>query len=278
MIAAILRTENNKRNRAISAWSTVICVFIIGVLGYGFLMSIPSSIRGVILISLGIIAIALPVWNYYNETTTNRLSNLLASKKWKQANEETERLLRLISAQFVDKRLALQSINELDQFCRIIGLRFISRFLIYKWTATYKIALQPEDIKKFPCSSLKAIDQLWTQYSGGYFGFSVQSRIYEECKTKDSPNTKKIEAYKKLYNDDFSVQLLMAYDQLGWSFMESISKEPLPPKYCFLFHDMESINYSLTAPKGGLPVLGHHSNMSDPYMSEWWQRLKNCGR
>lgn len=109
----------------------MIFLFIIGVLGYWFVMSIPSSIRSVALIFLGIIAIVLPVWNYSNETSTNRLRNLLAAKKWKQANEETERLLVLISARFVYKRLALQSIGELHQFCRTIGLDFISNFLIY---------------------------------------------------------------------------------------------------------------------------------------------------
>lgn len=261
----------------------MIFLFIIGVLGYWFLMSIPSSLRGVVLIFLGIIAIVLPVWNYYNETTTKRLSNLLAAKKWKQANEETERLLRLISARFVYKRLALQSIYELEQFCRSIGLRFVSNFLIYKWTATYSISLLPEDIRKFPCSSLKAIDQLWTQYSGGHFGFSVQSRIYEECKIKNERTIKKIkeiqaEACPEYLPCVLSIEIIMAYTQFKWSYFKNINDAPLPPQYFHEIHDMENINYSLNAPQGCLPVLGYHSNMIDLHMSEWWQRIKDCGR
>ncbi|MEH1954915.1 GUN4 domain-containing protein [Nostoc sp.] len=40
--------------------------------------------------------------------------------------------------------------------------------------------LDIESIKKFPCSDLRTIDQLWVQYSEGRFGLSVQKRIYED--------------------------------------------------------------------------------------------------
>jgi len=38
--------------------------------------------------------------------------------------------------------------------------------------------LRVEDIKKFPCEDLRTINQLWVQFSGGRFGFSVQRDIY----------------------------------------------------------------------------------------------------
>jgi hypothetical protein len=38
-----------------------------------------------------------------------------------------------------------------------------------------------EDLLNFPCEELRAIDQLWVQYSNGHFGFSVQKKIYVEC-------------------------------------------------------------------------------------------------
>ena len=39
----------------------------------------------------------------------------------------------------------------------------------------------PEDLLKFPCEPLKAIDELWVKHSGGKFGFSVQKEMYLKC-------------------------------------------------------------------------------------------------
>ncbi|WOD38033.1 GUN4 domain-containing protein [Nodosilinea sp. E11] len=39
--------------------------------------------------------------------------------------------------------------------------------------------LTPEAIRLFPCSVLRVIDRLWTTYTGGRFGFSVQLQIYK---------------------------------------------------------------------------------------------------
>jgi hypothetical protein len=44
--------------------------------------------------------------------------------------------------------------------------------------------LRMEDIERFPCQDLRAIDQLWVKYSNGHFGFSVQKKIYVECGAK----------------------------------------------------------------------------------------------
>ncbi|MFB2922542.1 protein kinase domain-containing protein [Aerosakkonema funiforme] len=39
--------------------------------------------------------------------------------------------------------------------------------------------LDDESINKFPCTDLRTIDRLWVKYSKGRFGFSVQKRIWE---------------------------------------------------------------------------------------------------
>ncbi|MEH2242204.1 GUN4 domain-containing protein [Nostoc sp.] len=39
--------------------------------------------------------------------------------------------------------------------------------------------LDTESIEKFPSTDLRTIDQLWVKYSNGRFGFSVQKRIWE---------------------------------------------------------------------------------------------------
>lgn len=39
--------------------------------------------------------------------------------------------------------------------------------------------LSPQDIRNFSCGELQVIDRLWTTYSEGRFGFSVQLKIYQ---------------------------------------------------------------------------------------------------
>jgi len=71
------------------------------------------------------------------------LRNLLAAKRWKEADEETARVMLKVAGR--EKEL---------------------------W-------LDKESIEKFPCEDLRTIDQLWVKYSNGRFGFSVQKRIYQ---------------------------------------------------------------------------------------------------
>lgn len=73
-----------------------------------------------------------------------RLRDLLARKKWKEADQLTWELL-----------------------CYALG----------KTPGYY---LKQSDIEKLPCEDLWTIDQLWVKFSGGHFGFSVQKAIYED--------------------------------------------------------------------------------------------------
>jgi serine/threonine protein kinase len=71
------------------------------------------------------------------------LRNLLAAKKWKEADEETGRVMLKVADREEEG-----------------------------W-------LNTESIDNFPCEDLRTIDQLWVKYSNGRFGFSVQKRIYQ---------------------------------------------------------------------------------------------------
>ncbi len=71
------------------------------------------------------------------------LRNLLAAKKWKEADEETLRVMLKVAGREKER-----------------------------W-------LDTESIDNFPCEDLRTIDQLWVKYSNGRFGFSVQKRIYQ---------------------------------------------------------------------------------------------------
>ena len=73
-----------------------------------------------------------------------RLRDLLARKKWKEADQKTW-----------------------DVLAQALG----------KSPGYY---LQISDIKKLPCEDLWTIDKLWVKYSSGRFGFSVQKYIYED--------------------------------------------------------------------------------------------------
>ncbi|MEG4343634.1 serine/threonine-protein kinase [Microcoleus sp. A003_D6] len=71
------------------------------------------------------------------------LRDLLAAGKWKEADEETARVMLKVAGR--EKKGGLNS----------------------------------ESIDNFPCEDLRTIDQLWVKYSDGRFGFSVQKRIYQ---------------------------------------------------------------------------------------------------
>ncbi|MGB3208880.1 MAG: serine/threonine-protein kinase [Crinalium sp.] len=73
------------------------------------------------------------------------LRDLLAVGKWREADEETARVILKVAG-----REEQGWLNE-------------------------------ESINKFPCEDLCTIDQLWVKYSKGRFGFSVQKRIWIEC-------------------------------------------------------------------------------------------------
>lgn len=74
-----------------------------------------------------------------------KLRDLLKAGKWKEADEDTRRVMLAVAK------------REKEDWC---------------W-------LREEDIDNFPCTDLRTIDQLWVKYSDGKFGFSVQKRIYQ---------------------------------------------------------------------------------------------------
>ncbi len=83
------------------------------------------------------------------EVNTKRflpLENFLRNEQWKDADEETYRLM-------------------ITTVGKEVGNYFTS----------------VEELLTFPCQELLTIDRLWVQYSRGLFGFSVQKEIYVEC-------------------------------------------------------------------------------------------------
>jgi hypothetical protein len=80
-----------------------------------------------------------------------RLRDLLAAKKWTEADRETAKVM----------------------------LQVVGR--------TVKDWISREEIKEFPCTDLNTINQLWVKSSNGHFGFSVQRQLWQSLSTtKDS--------------------------------------------------------------------------------------------
>jgi hypothetical protein len=124
-----------------------------------------------------------------------RLRDLLAAGKWKQADKETADLI-------------LKVANREEQ----------------GW-------LRNEDIEKFCCQDLSTIDALWVKYSNGYFGFSVQQRIWQEIGGKVDQATERL-----------------LEERLGWR----VKSKWFP-------YDSDLVAYSdlifsLNAPQGHLPA------------------------
>ena len=81
--------------------------------------------------------------NNYKKIDYIQLEEFLSKEKWKDADEETARIIFKIAGRE----------NE-------------------RW-------LRPEDIEVFPSNELQTIDKLWVKYSKNHFGFSVQKEIYQ---------------------------------------------------------------------------------------------------
>ena len=124
----------------------------------------------------------------------NKLRDLLAAGEWLEADKETAAVMWTISGS------------------KIPGF------------------IHGEYINKIPCEDLQAIDNLWTKYSNGRFGFSVQKRIW----------------------DDVGGKPYDTYDILDLKSFTKVCK-----KFCSLVgwhYTFGSIPFSLNAPAGRLPT------------------------
>ena len=74
-----------------------------------------------------------------------QLEAFLKNGQWREADQETSRLMLQIVGKEADQQLSV------------------------------------EDIQNFPCEDLRAIDKLWVDYSKGKFGFSVQKKVWMAC-------------------------------------------------------------------------------------------------
>lgn len=145
-----------------------------------------------------------------------RLRDFLAAGQWKEADRETTKLMVEIAGKASQDEIA------------------------------------PEDLRTFPCSAIRTLDRLWTNYSRDRFGFSVQLRLYQALGgSMDAIRTQ---------NNEF---LQRAGEKIGWR------KNGRRIEY-------DDFDFSLSAPEGGLPGEWWHSPYGAKMANFFLARLISC--
>lgn len=182
----------------------------------------------------------MPLHNLYLSMTTSsnsffngyygKLEVLLAAQDWQKADQETLRIMK----QFSNNGYLTESA-----------------------------------INTFPCAVLSTINKLWTHYSKGHFGFSVQKECYLSCLAEQHLDD--------LDNDAHARYLYFrppgawgAFGKLvGWSNEESLGTglygeekywlwdSPKDP-YQYNCNWYDNLTFNLNAPSGHLPILCGH--------------------
>ncbi|MBG1264992.1 GUN4 domain-containing protein [Nostoc sp. WHI] len=135
------------------------------------------------------------------------------------------------------------------------------------WNEVYK-----EDIDNFSCQDIHTIDQLWEQYSYGYFGFSIQQTIWSEMGGKVDYETEKRLGDRLGWRKEGK---WLEYEQLTFKLSPMTPMGHLPAKW--LHYDQQSFDLS---PKSST----EHLSMGAWRVKSWlvWQmhlffsRVKSC--
>lgn len=114
-------------------------------------------------------------------------------------------------------------------------------------------SITPEDMRRFPCDELRVIDSLWTTYSKGRFGFSVQMQIYQSVggslDTTISQDSTVIEHFG---------------EHVGWRVDGKWQK-------------CDDLDYTLAAPIGCHPSRWWNSPFGSKMTNYFFNRLLTCG-
>ena len=162
------------------------------------------------------------------EINYKTLKKLLAANKWQKAHQETRDLM------------------------------------IKAGGAEEKGYLDRNNIPNFPCQDLNEIDQLWSKYSDGKFGFTAQRQIWENIGGNTSSGSK-------------TLGKLSA--QVGWK-KENASQHD--------FFEYSELNFDpTTAPTGHLPALRFIPDIVDAerpgsptsgQLREFMYRVRTCSK
>ncbi|MEO0535806.1 MAG: GUN4 domain-containing protein [Cyanobacteria bacterium P01_A01_bin.123] len=120
--------------------------------------------------------------------------------------------------------------------------------------------LSPRDIRGFSCGELQVIDRLWTTYSDGRFGFSVQLQVYQalggDLETTIGEDQRLVERWGAA---------------LGWRSGVS-EKNPEGDRW----RKCDELDFSLNAPKGCHPSRWWNSPYGSRMTNYFLNRLITC--
>ena len=99
----------------------------------------------------------------------SKLDSLLQARKWKEADEETEKIIfKLLGREKIERPPKLANLSTYEAF--------------------WNNRLSGDDVEVLPGTELRNINKLWLEHSKGHFGFSVQKRIWESIvRTEGEP-------------------------------------------------------------------------------------------
>jgi hypothetical protein len=145
-----------------------------------------------------------------------RLQELLASGDWQEADRETIQVI-----------LSVTGASDLE-------------------------SIAPNDVRQFPCKELHVIDKLWTNYSQGRFGFSVQVQLYQSVGG----------SLETTIAQDYSV-IERFGDRVGWRVNGNWQK-------------CDDLDYTLNAPIGCHPSRWWNSPFGAKMTNYFFARLITC--
>ena len=114
--------------------------------------------------------------------------------------------------------------------------------------------IRKAELLNFPCTDLRAIEQLWVKYSDRHFGFGVQKRLYLDCGGK--PDGEYYEAAWEKFGD-----------RVGWRVNSR-------------WIGYGEVTFDISSPEGHLPFwgLGCSCGFMSEIASSFASRLIDCGR
>lgn len=120
--------------------------------------------------------------------------------------------------------------------------------------------LSPRDIRSFSCGELQVIDRLWSTYSKGHFGFSVQVQQYQQLGGNIESTIEEDQRLLERWGA-----------QLGWR-SGVTEQNPAGERW----RKCDELDFSLNAPKGCHPSRWWNSPYGSRMTNYFLNRLITC--
>jgi hypothetical protein len=172
-------------------------------------------------------------------------------------------LLSSISDRLSRSEDSLRLVTDVQQYGKLQDLLKAGDFREADWETIRVIQavtkeprledITPDDMREFPCSALRVIDDLWKIHSQDKFGFSAQIKVYQQVggsiETTISQDRQAIERFG---------------EQVGWRVENRWLK-------------CDDLDYTINAPVGCHPSRWWNSPFGSKMTNFFFNRLLTCG-